>query len=127
MKLDNQLVKNVDEKECIFYSNHLVFNFIQMATTQIIRKDVNGQIISKTNNKNYHICFKENIDIINVKSYKIYNKIREGEFYEDVFFQDEEDNDEKKENFIETYEKTECDECPNKDPKSFSKGGCSIF
>ena len=99
-----------------------------MSTAQILRKDVNGQIISKNNIKNYHICFKDNIDIINVKSYKIYNKIREGEFFEDEFFKDEEeDNDKKKENFIETYEKAECDECPNKDPKSFSRGGCSIF
>ena len=99
-----------------------------MATAQIIRKDVNGQIISKSNNKNYHICFKENIDIINVKSYKIYNKIREGGFFEDdVFNDEEEDTEEKKESFIETYKKAECDECPNNDPKAFSKGGCFTF
>ena len=96
-----------------------------MATAQIIRKDVNGQIISKNNIKNYHICFKDKIDIINVKSYKKYNKIREGEDYEDDFFKDEEE--EKKDNFIETYKKAEYDECPNKDPNAFSKGICSTF
>ena len=95
-------------------------------TSKIMRKDKNGQIISKDNYKNYHININTNIDIINVKSYKIYNKIREGENYEEDFFEDE-NYEEKKENFIETYEKTECNECPNSDPHSFSKGGCFIF
>ncbi len=98
-----------------------------MASAEIMRKDKNGQIISKENYKNYHIYINNNIDIINVKSYKMYNKIRgEGEDYNEDFFEDE-DKEEKKENFIDTYEKTECGECSNKDPHSLSKGMCFIF
>ena len=100
-----------------------------MASVGILRKDINGQIISKNNYKNYHINFNTTIDIINVKSYKIYNKMGEGENYEeDEYFENqEEDIEEKKENFIETYEKAECDDVVNKDPKGFSHGGCIIF
>ena len=101
-----------------------------MATAQILRKDAKGQIISKDNNKNYHICFNDNIDIINIKSYKIYNKIREGEDYDDDEFfkeEEEEDTEEKKENFIEGYQKAECNDCSNKDPSAFSKASCFIF
>ena len=98
-----------------------------MNSTEIIRKDINGQIISKENYKNYHINFNTKIDIINVKSYKIYNKIREGENYDGEFFEGEEDQEEKKENFIESYQKAECEEFTNKDPHAFSKGGCLIF
>ncbi len=101
-----------------------------MASVGILRKDINGQIISKKNIKNYHININTTIDVINVKSYKIYNKIREEEsFDENEFFenQDEEEKEEKKENFIDTYEKTECEEVVNKDPRGLSHGGCSIF
>ena len=98
-----------------------------MASTEIIRKDINGQIISKENYKNYHININTKIDIINVKSYKIYNKIRDGENYDEEFFEDEDDKEEKKENFIETYQKVECEDFKNKDPHAFSRGGCLIF
>ena len=101
-----------------------------MASVGVLRKDINGQIISKNNYKNYHINFNTNIDIINVKSYKIYNKIRgeenldENEYFEN---KEEEEKEEKKENFIDTYEKTECDDVVNKDPRGLSHGGCIIF
>ena len=43
-----------------------------MATSEILRRDSNGHIISKEN-KNYHICFKDNIDVIDIQSFKKYN------------------------------------------------------
>ena len=98
-----------------------------MSSNEIIRKDIKGQIISKENYKNYHINFNSKIDIINVKSFKIYNKIREGESYDEEFFEDEEEQEEQKENFIENYQKAECEEFINKDPQAFSKGSCLIF
>ena len=92
-----------------------------MATTEILRKDSNGHIISKEN-KDYHICIKDNIDIIDVESYKQYNKLTE----------DEDCNEEisdstKAESFIENYQKINVEKCPNKDPNSVSRGGCNIF
>ena len=40
-----------------------------------VRKDINGNIISKSN-KNHHISFKENFsEIIIVESYKEFNKL----------------------------------------------------
>ena len=114
-----------------------------MASTEILRKDLNGHIISK-NNKDYHISFKENIDIINVISYKKYNLYRENEFLDDNFDEDmeerkeiesdKEDEDEvdaqenkTKHNFIDDYKKADVEYFSNKDPNSFSKGGCHIF
>ena len=97
-----------------------------MASVQMIRKDSNGQIISKNNKKNYHIIINNKIDIINVKSYKLFNKIKDEESSDDNdFFGDDETNIEKKENFIETYQKVECVNCSNRDPKAFSR--CFIF
>ena len=60
-----------------------------MASSVILRKDIYGQIISKENYKNYHININSKIDIVNIKSYKIYNKIREGDCYDDELFEDE--------------------------------------
>ena len=102
-----------------------------MASEELLRKDSNGHIISKTN-KDYHICFKEIIDIIDVKSYKKYNKMREGSSDETNCGEEEEeeeedDDNEKNKSFIEDYQKTNIENCSNKDPKSFSKGGCYIF
>ena len=97
-----------------------------MASIEIIRKDSNGHIISK-DNKDYHICFKDIIDIVNVQSYKKYNKITEDEedFDEESF--NESNNSTKVESFIDNYQKMNSLDCPNKDPKAFSKGGCNIF
>ena len=92
-----------------------------MASVKIIRKDSNGHIISKSE-KNYHISFKENVDIIEVPSYKRFNQI--GEEYEESA---ESIENEVEGNFIDTYEKTDIEECPSKDPKAFSKNGCFIF
>ena len=97
-----------------------------MDSTEFIRKDINGQIISKENNKSYHININTKIDIINVKSYKIYNRIRDEDDYDEEFFEDD-DKEEKKENFIESYQKSDCEDFKNKDPHAFSKGGCLIF
>ena len=92
-----------------------------MATTEILRKDSNGHIISKEN-KNYHICFKDSIDIVDIESYKKYNKLTD-----DDDCNDEISDSTKAESFIENYEKMKVENCPNKDPKAFSKGGCNIF
>ena len=98
-----------------------------MASTIILRKDINGQIISKENYKNYHININSKIDIINVKSYKLYNKIREGESFDEEMFEDEEEEEEKKENILDDYEKPKYEECIDKDPQAFSKGYCLVF
>ena len=93
-----------------------------MASVKVFRKDANGQVISK-NDKNYHISFNDNIDIIDVQSYKKYNHI-----YEDYEEEENEDVDTTTEtNFIESYQKANIEVCPSKDPKAFSKGGCYIF
>ena len=107
-----------------------------MASAEL-RIDSFGHIISK-DNKDYHIRFKENIDIIDVKSYKKYNKIRENSSEDDLEYEessedneeegeDEEDYNGKKKHFIDDYQKTDIESFTNKDPKSFSKGGCYIF
>ena len=106
-----------------------------MASAEL-RIDSFGHIISK-DNKDYHISFNENIDIIDIKSYKKYNRIRENSSEDDNEFEENsEDNEEegedeenygKKKNFIDDYQKTEIESFSNKDPKSFSKGGCYIF
>ena len=99
-----------------------------MSTVEISRKDINGQIISKDNFKNYHINFSNNIDIIKIKSYKMYNKIKDGEYYdEDEIFEDEDTTEENKENFIDSYEKSDYYDSSSKDPIAFSRGGCTIF
>ena len=99
-----------------------------MVENESERRDFNGQIISKNNKKNYHIFFTDKIDIINVRIYKIFNKIRDGEsFDDDDFFEDYKDIKENKGNFIDNYQKIECDNCPNRDPRGFSRGGCYIF
>ena len=105
-----------------------------MASIGILRKDSNGHIISK-NQKGYHISFKENIDIINVISFKKYNNLKETEYIEDdedmeekkeIEENDEEEN-ETKGNFIDNYKKADVEYYSNKDPNSFSKNGCHIF
>ena len=97
-----------------------------MATSEILRRDNNGHIISK-DNKDYHICFKDNIDIINIQSYKKYNKMTEDE--EDFFEEDYEEtcSSTNAESFIDNYQKSNVEDCPNNDPKAFSKGRCTVF
>ena len=98
-----------------------------MTSDQIIRKDANGQEISKKNYKNYHITFNNDIDIIIVENYKVYNIL------------EEEDNDEYKDylekkeikalrtgNEIYKYEGIDTDECTRSDCKAMSKGNCFI-
>ena len=104
-----------------------------MASAEL-RIDSFGHIISR-DNKDYHISFKENIDIIDIQSYKKYNKIRESSSEDDIENEENyEDNEEdgedyngNKKSFIDDYQKTEIENFTNKDPKSFSKGGCYIF
>ena len=81
-----------------------------MATIKSLRKDLNGHIISKEE-KNYHISFNDNIDIINVQSYKRFNQL--GDDYED--YSDETSDTPNEENFIDTYQKANFEECPVKD------------
>ena len=102
-----------------------------MASVEILRKDLNGHIISK-NNKDYHISFKENIDIIEVISYKKYNVIGGADNYDNDSEEEkenEEDNEEEKTKgkFIDSYTKTKIEYFSNKDPHALSKGGCQIF
>ena len=104
-----------------------------MASAEL-RIDSFGHIISKEN-KDYHISFKDNIDIIDIQSYKKYNKIRESSSEDDIENEensedneiDGEDYNGNKKSFIDDYQKTEIENFANKDPKSFSKGGCYIF
>ena len=104
-----------------------------MASAEL-RIDSFGHIISKEN-KDYHISFKDNIDIIDIQSYKKYNKIRESSSEDDIENEensedneiDGEDYNGNKKSFIDDYQKTEIENFTNKDPKSFSKGGCYIF
>ena len=98
-----------------------------MASDFIIRKDANGQEISKKNNKNYHITFNNNIDIIIVENYKVYNILEEDEN------EDYKDYLEKKEIQVlrtgnENYrdEAFDTDECTRSDCKAISKGTCFI-
>ena len=101
-----------------------------MASVEILRKDLNGHIISK-NNKDYHISFKENIDIIEVISYKKYNVIGTDNYDNDSEEEKENEEDNKEEKtkgkFIDSYTKTKIEYFSNKDPHALSKGGCQIF
>ena len=97
-----------------------------MATSEILRRDNNGHIISKEN-KDYHICFKDNIDVIDIQSFKKYNRITEDEDYFDEDCYDETCSSTNAESFIDNYQKSNVEDCPNKDPKAFSKGGCNIL
>ena len=98
-----------------------------------VRKDKNGQIITKGNCKNYHINFSNTIDIINVKSYKLFNKIRDGEYYdEDDFFDDDEEEEknteEKDDNNNNNLDlKDDYYDCSSKDSMAFSRPGCLVF
>ena len=49
-----------------------------MSSDEIMRKDANGQEISKKN-KNYHISFNNYIDIIYIDNYKVFNKLEDDE------------------------------------------------
>ena len=98
-----------------------------MAIIKKLRKDTNGQIITKDNKKNYNIFFKNKIEIIDIKSYKIFYKIKEEENSDDEdFFEDEENINEKKENFIESYQKIESENIIQEDSRSFSRSRCYI-
>ena len=97
-----------------------------------VRKDKNGQIITKDNCKNYHINFSNNIDIINVKSFKLFNKIRDGEYYdEDDFFDDDEEEEknteEKDDNNNILDLRNDCYDSSIRDSMAFSRPGCLIF
>ena len=102
-----------------------------MASVEILRKDLNGHIISK-DNKDYHISFKENIDIIEVISYKKYNIIGGPDNYDNDSEEEKENEEENEEEktkgkFIDSYSKAKIEYFSNKDPNALSKGGCRIF
>ena len=94
-----------------------------------IRKDVQGNIISKTN-KNYHISFKENFaEIINVESYKVYNLLNDNN--DNLYYEgsdDEFDEDENEGKFdIQKYKPLKIEKRANRDPRGFSKTKCIIL
>ena len=84
-----------------------------------IRKDANGNIINKSNKKNYHITIIENlVTIIEVESYKQYNIL-------------DDDNDDEDENnnahFMDNYVPKKVDNYTNNDPHGGSMVKCVII
>ena len=99
-----------------------------MSSEKEKRKDKSGQIISKDNCKNYHITISDDVAIIDVKSYKLFNKIRDEEYYdEDEFFDEEEEKPEEEKNPAYLDQRLEYEDCSSRDPMAFSGGGCSTF
>ena len=87
-----------------------------------IRKDANGNIISKTD-KNYHITICENfVTIIEVPSFKQYNILNDD--YND---DDEEEEIENKSPFVENYNIRKVENVSTKDPRGISKVKCIII
>ena len=88
-----------------------------------VRKDINGNIISKSN-KNHHISFKENFsEIIIVESYKEFNKLTQDEYYD---FDDDNSSTEYKFD-IDQYNPSKVERTGNHDPLAFSKSRCIIL
>ena len=84
-----------------------------------IRKDINGNIINKSNKNNYHITITENfVTIIEVESYKQYNVL-------------DDDNDDEEENnnahFMDNYVPKKVDNYTNNDPHGVSMVKCIII
>ena len=84
-----------------------------------IRKDANGNIINKSNKKNYHITIIENlVTRIEVESYKQYNIL-------------DDDNDDEEENnnahLMENYTQKRVDNFSNNDPHGVSMVKCIII
>ena len=88
-----------------------------------VRRDINGNIISKSN-KDYHISFKENFsEIIKVESYKEYNILNdESEFSTNY---DDEENEDKFN--INEYNPEKVEKTANHDPRGFSRAKCLII
>ena len=80
---------------------------------EIIRKDINGNIINKSNKDKYHINIIENVTIIDVESYKQYNILDETT--------DEEDEN-KDEALINNYKPKKEENISNDDPLGVSRG-----
>ena len=88
-----------------------------------IRKDANGNIISKAE-KNYHITICENfVTIIEVPSFKKYNILN------DDYNDDDEDEEEveNKSPFVENYNIRKVENVSTKDPRGNSKVKCIII
>ena len=100
-----------------------------MSSEKAARKDKSGQIISKDNCKNQHITINNDVAIINVKSYKVFNKIKEGEYYDEEIFDNEEEDIEEEKEKVEDYfeQRIDYEDSSNRDPLAFSSGGCTIF
>ena len=84
-----------------------------------IRKDANGNIINKSNKKNYHITITGNfVTIFEVESYKQYNIL-------------DDDNDDEEENnnahFMDNYVPKKVDNYTNNDPHGGSMVKCVII
>ena len=100
--------------------------------TEKIRKDAQGNIISKLS-KTYHVSFKEEYpEIINVESYKQYNLLTDNienlKEYEDNEEDEEEEEDKGQEKFdIDKYDPMKIGKMANHDPHGFSKTKCIIL
>ena len=87
-----------------------------------IRKDANGNIITKSN-KNYHITICENfVTIIEVPSYKKYNVLND-----DYDNDEDEDEEIKTSAFVENYNLKKGKNVPNRDPHGISGTKCIII
>ena len=83
-----------------------------------LRKDVEGNIINKSNKKNYHITISDNfVAVIEVESYKQYNIL------DDIDDEDENNN----RPFIENYNPGNVDYIRNNAPHGFSRVKCLII
>ena len=93
-----------------------------MATVGIIRKDINGNIIEKSKkDRDYHISFKDIFaEIIDVQSYKAFNKIRDDDDIDD-------DNEDDIDPDLGYKPRINQGSGRDRDPKAFSKGGCIIL
>ena len=94
-----------------------------MATIGITRKDINGNIITKSKkNRNYHISFKDIFaEVIDVQSYKAFNKIREDD--DDI----DDENEEEIDPDLGYKPRINQGSGRDRDPKAFSRGGCIII
>ena len=106
-----------------------------MTTPVLMRRDSYGHIISKKS-KEYHISFNNNIDIIDVQSYKKLNILKANAYVEDLFFGDADNKSDgggeeavapKSESSFENAKRGRIRRYSNRNPNALKNIGCSIF
>ena len=104
-----------------------------MTNPEILRRDSEGHIISKRN-KEYHISFKGDIDIIDIQSYKTLNILTTDANTEDLFFGGAENNGDNKEDeapkeksSFENTKRVRIRRYANRNPNALKNIKCSIF